>query len=171
MLKYDEETKDKLTQIYVCYRKELFVEALIILHDYYKAEDIVQNTMLKIVPYLNQINDINSNRTKAYLFTIVKNACYDEYNIQKKIIDISTIDNGISLIEDSANVEDYILKVEERNIIIKKISQLHYTYCNVLILKFYYQLSTSEIAEKLKISSNNVNVRVNRALNALKKTM
>jgi DNA-directed RNA polymerase specialized sigma24 family protein len=37
------------------------------------------------------------------------------------------------------------------------------------MLKFYYELSISEIAEILNLPENNVSVRINRALKALKK--
>ena len=51
------------------------------------------------------------------------------------------------------------------------IASLEPAYCEILVLKFYYELEDTEIAETLGISISNARVRLHRARNRLKQKL
>jgi len=65
-------------------------------------------------------------------------------------------------------LDESIIKVENSKEMANELSNLHKPYADVIMMKFYYELLILEIAEILNITENNVSVRINRALKALK---
>jgi RNA polymerase sigma-70 factor (ECF subfamily) len=163
MIINNDEKRTKLEEIYTHYHKDLFITAYSILKDYQEAEDAVQKMIIKLHNNLEKINEIKCKKTRAYLVTIIRNICYDTYNKKKKIILITEEEINEIAIEDEVALDEYVIKVENY------LSDLHKPYANIIMLKFYYELSIPEIAEILNITENNVSVRINRALKALKK--
>ena len=163
MIINNDEKRTKLEEIYTHYHKDLFITAYSILKDYQEAEDAVQKMIIKLHNNLEKINEIKCKKTRAYLVTIIRNICYDTYNKKKKIILITEEEINEIAIEDEVALDEYVIKVENY------LSDLHKPYANIIMLKFYYELSMPEIAEILNITENNVSVRINRALKALKK--
>jgi len=53
----------------------------------------------------------------------------------------------------------------------KYLEKIHPPYADILTLRFYYELEIYEIAKILDITENNVSVRINRAIAALKKVL
>ena len=65
-------------------------------------------------------------------------------------------------------LDDDVIKVEDSKEMANYLNELHKSYADIIMLKFYYELSIKEIAKILNITENNVSVRINRALKALK---
>jgi RNA polymerase sigma-70 factor (ECF subfamily) len=165
----DLKIRSKLEEIYVCYHKELFITAYDILKDYHEAEDIVQTMIIRLSKNIDKITDIKCKKTKTYLIVIVRNLCYDAYNRKTKITSMPIDEMSNIAIEDNErNLDDHILRIEKSSEMIKKLSKLYPPYADILMLKYYHQLSITEIAETLGITENNVSVKINRALKALK---
>ena len=164
----DEKVRSKLEKIYVHYHRELFITAYSILKDYHEAEDVVQNVVLKLSNNLEKILEIKCKKTRSYLVIIIRNLCMDAYNRKKGIKYIPFDEVNRMVIEDEMNLDDYVLRIEESKEMAKHLSEIHQSYGDILTLKYYHQLSISEIAYALEITENNVSVRSNRALKALK---
>lgn len=124
--------------------------------------------IIKLHNNLDKISDVKCKKTRAYLVTIIRNLCYDTYNKNKKVVFITDKEVGEIGREDEVTLEDHIIIVEDRKEMAKNLSDLHKPYADMIMLKFYYDLSIPEISEILNISENNVSVRLNRALRALK---
>lgn len=164
----DKETRAKLERIYIHYHKDLFVTAYSILKDYQEAEDVVQKMILKLHNTLDKITEIKSKKTRAYLVTIVRNLSYDAFN-RKKGLSFMPLDEKINLgIDDEIFLDEYVINIESSKEMAAFLSDLHRPYADAIMLKFYHDLSISEIAVILNITENNVSVRMNRALKALK---
>jgi len=164
----DEKTRTKLEDIYIHYHKDLFVTSYSILKDYQEAEDVVQKMILKLHNNLDKISEIKCKKTRAYLVTIVRNLCYDAYNRKKGII-FMPLDEKYNLgVEDEISLDEYVINNENSKEMATYLSDLHRPYADVIMLKFYHDLTIPEIANILNITENNVSVRINRALKALK---
>lgn len=162
----DESERKKLDDIYNCYRRDMFITAYSILKDYQAAEDAVQNAIIKIYNYLDKISEVKCKKTRSYIVIIVRSLCID-YCRAKKDMDSfddirETLQNG------EMNLEDYILRIEKSDEIARQLNRLHRPYTDILVLRYYHELSITEISDLLDISENNVHVRLHRALSALR---
>ncbi|MEA1974059.1 MAG: RNA polymerase sigma factor [Bacillota bacterium] len=164
----NDEKRTKLEEIYTHYHRDLFVTAYSILKDYQEAEDVVQKMIIKLNNNLEKINEIKCKKTRAYLVTIIRNLCYDTYNKKKKIVLITEEDINEKAIKDEVTLDEYVIKVEDSKEMSKYLNAIHKPYADIIMFKFYYELSVAEIAEILNITENNVSVRINRALKSLK---
>ncbi|TCK92634.1 RNA polymerase sigma-70 factor (ECF subfamily) [Natranaerovirga hydrolytica] len=159
--------RSKLEEIYLCYHKELFITAYSILKDYHEAEDVVQTTIIKVSNNIDKISEVKCKKTRAYLVIIVRNLCYDIYNRKKGITTIA-IDEISNIFTDDVNFVDNLIKMEQSKEMLGFLNELNQDYTDILTLKYYYELTISEIAEMLNITENNVSVKINRAKKALK---
>ena len=76
----NENTCNKLEQLYFLYHKEMFYVAYAILKDYHEAEDVVQTTILKLSSRLEKIKTVKCDRTRAFVVIIVRNLSINIYN-------------------------------------------------------------------------------------------
>lgn len=167
----DEGKRDKLEKLYITYRKELFYVAYRILNDYQEAEDILQSAFIKIAKYLDKISEIECKKTRAYLVIIVRNLSFDCYNQRKKTVPSDFLDKIDEEIGNNESLEDYVLNLERGKELAEALAKINSGYADILTLKYYYEYSTTEIAELINLSNNIVSVKLNRAKAALKRIL
>jgi RNA polymerase sigma-70 factor (ECF subfamily) len=161
-------TEEKLTKLYYIYANKMWYVAVSYLKDTQIAEDMVQETFVKISKILHNINDLNSKVTKYYLLTILRNTCIDYLRKKNRCKESSydnTQDDNISSKENLLNeviVKETLLEIKD---IVDKMDDI---YKIPFYLKYVQELSNKEIAQKLNISENLVSVRLNRAKNKIK---
>jgi len=166
-----ENARKKLEDIYICYRRDLYITAYSILRNPQEAEDVVQNAILRVSENLEKIFEVKCKKTRSYLVIIVRNLCYSLYN-EKKEMECLPFDE-IQTFEQKEEVpiEEFILKIEESDEIARLMGELHPSYADILTLRYYHELEIGEIAKILGISENNAGVRLHRASKALKKIL
>ncbi len=170
LLAFEEERiRSKLEEIYLCYHKELFILAYEILKDYQEAEDVIHNAIIKLSNNLEKISDIKCKKTRSYLIIIVRNLSYDAYNNKKRITSIPFDEINQLPIKDEINLDEHMLKIEKTKEIAEKLNMVHPPYADIITLRYYNELSISEISKLLNITENNASVRINRAIKALKR--
>ena len=168
---YDEKTRTKLEDIYHTYRKTLYIIAYSILKDHHEAQDVVQETIIRIANHLDKVEIVDSKKTKAYLSIITRNLSINIYNKKKKLV-ISDTDDIEEYVEiNTLLYQDNFSDIANKSTFQSKLKHLHPSYADILTLKFYFELEIFEIANVLGISANNASVRLSRALNALKSTL
>lgn len=163
------EDRTKLEELYVKYHRYMYFIALDILSDPHTAQDAVQTAILKVVKYLDRIKDIDCNKTKHLIVTIVRSTSIDLYRQKKKETNLHS--DLVDEITDfkSSNIEDLVIKANEANEILRKLVKINPDYAEILTLKFYHDFNDKEIAQLLNISHENARVRLLRAKAALKK--
>ena len=62
----------------------MYKVAIRILNDEHLAQDAVQEAFIRIVKNLDKINEVNCNRTRAFIVIIIRNASIDIYRSRKK---------------------------------------------------------------------------------------
>lgn len=149
----------KIECLYNKYKYLMFKIANDILNDYNDAEDAVHQSFVKIIKNLHNINFDDSSKTKNLFAIICSNAAKDIYKKRKKLIEFDDTDDvGVESVEPA----DIVISKDSVNRIMGVLRSLPETYRDVMLLKFAYGYSTSEIAGLLNISQETAKKRVTR---------
>lgn len=147
----------------------LYHLCLTYLHDEKTAEEIVQDTFLKLWEIRENVNDQTNIRN--FLYTITKNNCLNTLRNQK----ISLMyQKNMKYLEMQFNYEameklgNYIQFEELRNKIEDAIMKLPEDVADTFRLSRFEELSYREIAEKQNISVKTVEARISKALRILR---
>ena len=152
-----EEEKNKFEQIYNSYKHTMFYVAKSILKDDYLSEDAVHNAFINIAKSMDNINEVDSYRTKGYVVVIVRNISLNMLKIQNKTVDVDELEERIT---DDLNLEDEVLLKLSFDSIIEEITSLPVIYKDVLYLSYVEDLNTQEISRLINISNEAVKKRL-----------
>ncbi|TCT12958.1 RNA polymerase sigma-70 factor (ECF subfamily) [Natranaerovirga pectinivora] len=136
------------------------------------TEDVKECVSDVITAFYEQINRINLDKgsIKSYLVIIAKNKAIDYY---RKLIKIATKSTNMSeelfgLKDDKTNLEEAIIKQEEKKKLLVAIDSLGEPDREIFIRKYYIGQKTKEIAEILSLRHNTVDKKVSRGLEKLR---
>jgi RNA polymerase sigma-70 factor (ECF subfamily) len=131
------------------------------------AEDITQNVFLSIWDHREEI--IPEKNFLAYLYTIAKNMVFRE---TEKMILSSRYEDYVHRIHSSeadfSTLETINADMLEETIL-RLIDRLPEARKRIFLLRFKEELSNKEIAEKLSVSVENVEMQVRRSLDYIRK--
>ncbi len=156
----DPEEQQKFTEIYYQYRHFLWYVANQKLQDAHLAEDAVQETFLALTRHLDKVEEVQSDRTRNFLATIVRSKAVDI--LRKKMPETELLE-AYGEKQESGDMLDQYLTKENYHRLVSCVLELDDTYRTVFEYKFMYQMSDAEIGDVLGISAKNVNVRYFRA--------
>ena len=142
------------------YQNTLFGYIYQLMLNYQAAEDIFQETWLKVIEKIEQFNP--KYNFKNWLFTIARNLCLDSLRkIKKRRWKMSYFkENSFHLPNESEVEKEKIDKV---------LAALPLPFREVIILRFFYQCQIKEMAEMLRIRQGTVKSRLHKGLKAMKK--
>lgn len=143
------------------YHKSLYGYVYRLTLDEKLAEDIVQETFIKI--YNEGKKGHVPDMFKPWIYKIATNLCKDYWkkgSTQKeKLTDV--------IIDKNVPIQNIINLQMERKWMLEALSKLKIEYRTVLYLRFYQDLKYSEIALALDLSINTVKSRITRGLKHL----
>lgn len=160
------EEKSVFEELYRKYKTIMYNNAYRILKNSALAEDAVHNAFLAVIENSQKIYNMSCNERRNYLLIINRNTAYAIY---KKNMNEQDIDDYADSIASSDNIELNFEVTENTDKIFKMFKSLDTKYSDVLVLKFFYDLSDAEIAKKLDITVENARTRIFRGRNQLKK--
>ncbi|GIP64647.1 RNA polymerase subunit sigma [Virgibacillus pantothenticus] len=143
------------------YHKPLFGYVYRLLNDEKLAEDIVQETFLKI--YQQGQKGFIPDQFKPWMYKIATNTCKDYWRKPVSRLEYVT-DKDLKAKEQVYQIIDHQL---ERQWMVESLNKLSMDYRTVLYLRFYQDLKYTEIALALDISINTVKTRIARGLKQL----
>ncbi len=156
-----EEDRDKFELIYEQYKKTMFYIAYGILKDNHHAEDAVSLSFIKILKYLDKIDEVNCNKTKSFIVIIVKNTSIDLYRkIKKQNENVYTLENEYNLTENN--------DIEVENSVQLAILRLTEKYKKVFFLRYCHHLEYDEISRILGIKETTIRSIISRGKEKLK---
>ena len=161
-----EEQKSKFEQIYNNYKHTMFYVAKSILKDDYLSEDAVHNAFINIAKSMDNISEVDSNRTKGYVVVIVRNISFNMLKKQNKDVAIDELEENI---KDDNSLEDEVLSKLSVDSIVEEIIKLPVIYKDVLYLSYVEDLPTQEISRLINISNEAVKKRLQRGRKILQK--
>ena len=156
------EDKGRFEQLYLLYRFTMLKAAENILRDYSLAEDAVHEAFLRILSHMDKIDEIDCNKTRAFVVIVVKNISLDMLRSQKRHPEAELEEWEELPAGQADNPEQTLLDKESREALSQALSAMKKTYADVLALSIAYELNDKEIAGILGISAANVRVRLHR---------
>jgi len=142
------------------YHKKLYAFLFHLLHSKEDAEEIVQETFIKI--WEKREDFIEGYSFDSFLFTIAKNAFL---NLNRKKINRKVFEDHLNFLDEisSGRADDYVIFKETKEIINTIIEGLPPKRKEIFFLRKIEGLSRKEIAEKLDISIITVDSQLMKA--------
>jgi len=158
--------EDAFRTIYEKYSRKVYSFAYTILQESSLAEEVMQETMLKLWLMGESVTKIEN--LNAYLRITSRNICY---NLLKRQQMEQKIKNTIfqDWNEASSDMEDTIIYKDSKSLLDRAIAALPYYCKRVYILCYQDGLSYKEAAEELNISPHSVKTYMKRALSSIRK--
>lgn len=163
----DEDLRNRLEEIYIKYKKDVYWVAKNILKDAHESEDVVQEAIIKISAVIEKNMDLECNKIKGLFVIIVRNLSINIYNSRKRTSNIA-YNEDLEYITDDFSIEEEIIRLDEAKFIADALAKVNPTYADILTLKYYHEYSDSEISKLLNIKEGNVRARLMRARRAVK---
>lgn len=159
---------DAFSNIFSAYYKDLVFFAYTFTHEISSAEDIVQDTFVKLWEDHENLNVTIS--LKSLLLKTIQNKCIDWYRHKKIVNNYNTyfIDNSPLFEYDTYN---YVLRSELEGKIEKEMANLPEKFKEAFEMNRFEGLKYQEIATKLNVSIRTVEVRISKALELLRKSL
>ena len=150
--------KDFISSLYISQYKNIVLYLTKMGATLEEAEDITQDSFIKIYEYVTEIEIKSFN---AYLFKIAINKFNNKKNRDRKL-SYNLDDNFFDRIEEKEKTEEGVIKEELKNEINEVLNSLKEIYKNLLLIKYDLQLSNEEIANLLNLDKNTVKVYLYR---------
>lgn len=167
----DEKAFEKLVHKH---KAKVFTTILLIVKDYYIAEDLLQETFIKAIKTIKGGRYNEEGKFLPWITRIAHNLAIDYFRKEKRyptivLEDGSNVLNTLNFSEDS--IESMQIKKETFNKLRKLIQKLPEKQREVLIMRHYAEMSFQEIAEATDVSVNTALGRMRYALINLRKQM
>ena len=153
---------------------KLFSYILFVVRDHDLAEDLFQETFVKVITKLQQGRYVNSGKFAAWIMRIAHNVIMDWYRLQRTEKTVEpTPDSDLSSLSDNS---DYELAAEMRFVneqvlsdVKRLMNKLPPTQREVVYMRFFQEMSFKEIAEATNVSINTSLGRMRYAILNLRK--
>ena len=150
-------------------QSKLFSYILFVVHDRDTAEDIFQETFVKVITRLQEGRYMVSGKFGAWIMRIAHNAIMDWYRDQAALRTVDTsADNDLSKLPVAdlyeGNIENHYVNSQVMTDVRRLLDALPPMQREVVYMRFYQQLSFKEIADSTDVSINTALGRMRYAL-------
>jgi RNA polymerase sigma-70 factor (ECF subfamily) len=156
------------------HKDRIFTTIILIVKDSYIAEDLFQETFIKIIKNLKKGKYNEEGKFLPWAIRIARNMAIDYFRKMKRMPTVTGSDGEdvfrkIKLAVD--NREEQMIRHEKESMVRAVINKLPEEQRQVLILRHYGDLSFKEIAAMTGVSINTALGRMRYALNNMRKMM
>lgn len=156
------------------YQKKIYTTIFLIVKDQEIAEDLLQDVFVKVVNTINSDKYNEEGKFQPWVMRIAHNLAIDYFRRAKRyptilMEDGSNIFNSLKFSEET--IEDRKVRDEGIDLVKRLIEQLPETQKEVLIMRYYVDMSFQEIADQTGVSINTALGRMRYALIHLRKKM
>lgn len=156
------------------HKSKVFSTIYLVVHDHYIAEDLFQETFIKVIRTLKSGKYNEEGKFLPWVLRIGRNLAIDYFRRVQRMPAITTA-NGTDIFSylnlEQENKEDQIIRTQREKTVRELIKLLPDEQREVLVLRHYGDLSFKEIAEITNVSINTALGRMRYALNNLRKIM
>ncbi|MET8634020.1 SigE family RNA polymerase sigma factor [Streptomyces sp. NPDC004096] len=161
----DEEGSPTLADLYRTRRLDMVRLATFLVDDLHSAEDVVQDAFAAVCRrHGERLDDLQD--AHAYLYTAVVNAARSVLRRRRTARAYTSPYQG-----PGAPVDERLLLVEEHRQVFDALAQLTVRQREVLVLRYWSELTEAQIAEALGISRGTVKSTASRALATLERLL
>ncbi|MGW6857283.1 SigE family RNA polymerase sigma factor [Streptomyces xanthophaeus] len=157
-------TVDHLTETYQAHYRSLLGLAALLLDDTASCEDVVQEAFIRVHSARNRVRD--RDKTLAYLRQTVVNLSRSA--LRRRILGLKLLSKPMP---DMASAEEGAYDQLERDDLIKAMRALQRRQREVLVLRYFADMTEAQVAETLGISIGSVKAYGSRGIAALRVAM
>ncbi|MCC2607750.1 RNA polymerase sigma factor [Planctobacterium marinum] len=128
------------------------------------AEDLVQETFIRVIKYRDSYDDKGS--FSAWCYKIARNIVSDYFKKPDNSVGFCDWDDDIAVGSSHGQESDY---QEQQSRFKLALSQLSFEHREIIVLSRYQQLPYQEIARLLDCNVNTLKARIRAAINSLKR--
>ena len=150
-------------------QEQLFSYIFFIVKDRALADDLLQETFIKVISKLNEGKYCTNGRFGAWLITVAHNTIMDFYRSSKNDkylnnIDTNEFDNAVSISLMDSCIENHYVNQQVLKDVKRMVDMLPTLQREVVFMRFFQQLSFKEIAEITNVSINTALGRMRYAI-------
>lgn len=157
------------------HKKKVYTYIVLIVKDPHTADDIFQDTFIKVIKSLRQNKYNEEGRFLSWVMRIAHNLIIDHFRKIKNLKTYSNDNSGIDIFNNSQfadkTIEDTMVNDQIETDLKSLVDQLPEEQKEVIILRHYAGMSFKEIAEATDVSINTALGRMRYALINLRKTI
>lgn len=157
-----------IEELYDEYYRDVYHFALYYTNNKQEAEDITQETFIKVMRKIHKLKDLD--KQKTLILSIARNTAVDihrKYKLRQLIPSMI----GSNLVASENNTEKQLLLKEEWEILQEALLAIKPHYRSLIILKGLKEFTIKETAEILDCTELKVRVDYHRAIAQLKKRL
>lgn len=160
----DESDREFMTRLYIQYEKLMYSEIGKITRDFHWTEDIVQDTLVKLINKVTLLRTLTERKLVNYVISASKNTAFT-YLKKKQKQDLLNIEEYINtcLSQSARDIEHQIILQENLKNLARIWPELDDRARYLLEARYILHMSSSEMAEDLGIKSDSVRVVLARA--------
>ncbi|WP_433745257.1 sigma-70 family RNA polymerase sigma factor [Falsibacillus pallidus] len=149
------------------YEKAITQFAFTYVKDWEAAQDITQEVFIKVYEKLNSFQQRSS--MKTWLFSITANQCKDYLRVQESgKRKLTSFIQKVFTQQEERSPEDLIQEKQQNTSLAQDVLCLPVKYREIIILYYYEELNTNEIAALLNQSPSSIRTKLDRARKQLK---
>ncbi|MCO6496103.1 MAG: sigma-70 family RNA polymerase sigma factor [Chitinophagaceae bacterium] len=171
---YLEGDSEALSTLIDRYKEKIFTSIMLLVKDKYLAEDIFQDTFIKVIDTLHSGRYTDEGKFLPWVMRIAHNLCVDHFRKIKRRPAIKTSDN-YDIFEvlnfSEPGVDDKMAQSQTNNRVRKMLDMLPQDQKEVIIMRHFAELSFKEIAQITGCSINTALGRMRYGLINLRKIM
>lgn len=163
------------SDLYKEYGKKSYSIALKIVMNHHDAEEIVQDTFLKIYKVIEKVHNLPREKIAPFIVICIKHTAFDLIEKKRKrveTVDLIYDDDGEEKeyeVADDSPLPDEIVISKERAVNLGRcIDLLSEKQRHIIMLRYYYGLSEKEIAGLMSMTESAVSSCVYRAKKSLR---
>jgi RNA polymerase sigma-70 factor (ECF subfamily) len=118
------------------------------------AEDAMQTTLINAYTHISGLRD--SQKFKTWIYTIAKHEAFNIIRKYRREVAVDTIENELLDDVEYNTPEEYIIDSELKDAVVEAVNTLNNEERDIINLRYYAELSFSEIAEILDINPNTI---------------
>jgi len=149
-------------------QSKLFAYIMFVVRDHDMADDIFQETFVKVITKLQQGKYVNNGKFSAWMMRIAHNIIMDNFRLNKSEKVIETDNQELAKLKNedalTGSIEREFVNTQVMSDVKHIMEQLPATQREVVYMRYYQQLSFKEIAELTNVSINTSLGRMRYAL-------
>ncbi|WP_025028897.1 RNA polymerase sigma factor SigW [Caldalkalibacillus mannanilyticus] len=163
-------------EIVELYKNKIFQVAYRMLGNRTEAEDIGQETFLRVYANLSRYDQ--THKFSTWIYRIATNLCIDRlrkrqitYSLDQEVAATEGLDMYSQIADKAKGPEAEVMTIELQNEVQQAIDQLPIKYKSIMILRYIEDLSLQEISEIIDLPVTTIKTRIHRGREALKKLL
>jgi len=163
----------QLSAFYIEHRSELIAHAFRTLKDEARAEDVVQDGLIKVMLAAPELE--SEEHALSYMHRTIENLCIDIFRIEGRRPNLVVLDDASAELElswsESKDYSDVIASAEDAAIVRQALAMLSPAERAALVMWEMEGRSTADIAAELGIKESSVRHTVSRARSSLRRVL